>query len=204
MEPIKIIEKGKYEIKIYQDMHPEDPRDGHNMGKMFCFHTRYNLGDEHEIKEERFKSWKQIREYLEELNYSIIIPIYLYDHSGLRMQTRPFHSRWDSGQIGFICCRDEDIVNCFGTNKVTNEDRDKAEKALLKEVEIYDNYISGNVYGYKAIKKVKVTVKKTYEDGSEKIYDTEEEIDVGSCWGFYDEDSLREHAEDDIEADKNN
>ena len=31
-----------------------------------------------------------------------ILPLYLYDHSGLTMSTNDFGDRWDSGCVGFI------------------------------------------------------------------------------------------------------
>ena len=32
----------------------------------------------------------------------IILPLYLYDHSGISMKTTPFSCQWDSGQVGWI------------------------------------------------------------------------------------------------------
>lgn len=32
----------------------------------------------------------------------IILPLYLYDHGGITISTRPFSCPWDSGQVGYI------------------------------------------------------------------------------------------------------
>ena len=32
----------------------------------------------------------------------VILPLYLYDHSGITISTRPFSCPWDSGQVGWI------------------------------------------------------------------------------------------------------
>lgn len=65
-----------------------------------------------------------------------VLPLYLYDHSGIAMSATPFGCPWDSGQVGFIYA-----------------ERDQAEYPdpmadLLNEVKTYDRYLSGDVYGY--------------------------------------------------------
>ena len=39
--------------------------------------------------------------------YYTILPLYLYDHSGLSMNTSGFSCPWDSGQVGWIYCNNE-------------------------------------------------------------------------------------------------
>lgn len=98
----------------------------------------------------------------------VILPLYLYDHSGITMNTGGFSCGWDSSQVGWIVCDKETI------NKEFDGDRDKAEKCLESEVEVYDAYISGNVWGYIAEER------EVAEDAVEADW---EEVD--SCWGFY-------------------
>ena len=86
----------------------------------------------------------------------VILPIYLYDHGGLCLNTGGFGCRWDSGQIGFIFC---------DPSKEFDGNRDKAEKHLKYEVKLYSGFLAGNIYGF------------IVED------DNGEEAD--NCWGFY-------------------
>jgi hypothetical protein len=43
----------------------------------------------------------------------VVLPLYLYDHSGLTISTSPFSCRWDSGQVGYIHTTFEQVFdNC--------------------------------------------------------------------------------------------
>ncbi len=94
----------------------------------------------------------------------VILPLYLYDHSGISMSTGPFSCPCDSGQVGYIICDDGTIQNDF------KGDRDLAEKALQAEVEVYDQYLTGDVYGF-------IVEERDTED------DLWEHVD--SCCGFF-------------------
>ena len=101
----------------------------------------------------------------------VILPLYLYDHSGITMSTGSFSCIFDSGQVGYIFCDNETIEREFGG------DRDLAEKCLESEVSIYDDYITGNVYGF--------IVEETdeFDEDGEPDWDDPDELD--SCWGFF-------------------
>jgi hypothetical protein len=105
----------------------------------------------------------------------IIKPLYLYDHSGIRMSTDSFigraqHAEWDSGQVGWIYASYKDIEKEYGS--LNPETIERADRLLDSEVKTYDAYISGQCYGFQL-----------YKDG--------EEID--SCWGFLgDTDKIKE------------
>ena len=75
-----------------------------------------------------------LRPYLEDK--FIFKPLYLYDHSGITMNTKPFSCIWDSGQVGFIYAE-------VGIDNLTKEELDKVLESEVKE---YDEYISGEVY----------------------------------------------------------
>lgn len=173
---------------ILQDTDPENPRDSYyqeNLGKMVCWHKRYNLGDKHTFDDPidfaqdlalKNTSWSELLLYIKDGHtkdlrlvpegegYQLqsrsvfdnniwvdmagfqfpadfsdsaaiskriwdeaqgeitdvlkemytpeliglcedkvaILPLYLYDHSGLTMSTSDFGDRWDSGCVGFI------------------------------------------------------------------------------------------------------
>lgn len=102
----------------------------------------------------------------------IILPLYLYDHSGITMGCSPFSCPWDSGQVGFIYMSiDRARKEWTGTD---DEIREAATKCLIAEVEEYDQYLTGDVWGY-TIDRVTLD-----EDGDES--DREE---LESCWGFF-------------------
>lgn len=158
-------ERNGLDVKIFYDTDPESPREWDNFGKMICSHRNYNLGDE-QFNAEDYEGWDDLRKYLKrEEKASIILPLYLYDHSGITMYTDGDtryrqHEAWDSGQVGFIYCTKQQIEEEFNGN------RKKAKECLIGEVKTYDQYLVGDVYGFS------ITNPK---DG--------EEID--SCWGFY-------------------
>jgi hypothetical protein len=82
---------------------------------------------------------------------AIILPLYLYDHSGITISTTPFSCGWDSGQIGFVFISKDKVKNEYGVKRVTKKEIEKATKVLLAEVETYDLYLRGEVYGYTLI-----------------------------------------------------
>ena len=68
----------------------------------------------------------------------VILPLYLYDHSGITISCSAFSCPWDSGQIGYIYCK---------SNK-ENLSAEHIERILRAEVSEYDLYLSGQCYGY--------------------------------------------------------
>ena len=90
MDAIETIEYKGLTIKIYQDEDAENPRDWDNFGHMICFHSRYTLGDKHEMTPEDARQLYDRKDV-------IALPLYLYDHSGITIRTSPFSCPWDSG-----------------------------------------------------------------------------------------------------------
>jgi len=98
-----IIYRG-FTINIEQDEEPMNPRtDWEPAGHLVCFHSRYDLGDKHD-----FTDPDALREYMAE-NKAVHLPVYLLDHSGLRMNTGGFGCPWDSGQVGVIYMLPEEV-----------------------------------------------------------------------------------------------
>ena len=122
-------------VKFWQDECNESPRewDG-NRGTIIHCHPRYKLGDEqlsHSGVEERIEGLHKGR--------SVILPVYLYDHSGIALSTSPFGDRWDSGQVGFI----------YAENVSPNpKARAKVVEGLKAEVALLDAYVRGDVWGF--------------------------------------------------------
>ena len=107
------------------------------MGTMICFHRRYNLGDFHTFKNpDEFIKWCSENKD----NIISMLPLYLYDHTGITISTEPFYDRWDSGKIGCIYTTKEDVKS-FGYDL---EDKEYIEQRLIEEVEDYDAYLQND------------------------------------------------------------
>ena len=157
-----------YEINIYYDEMPESPREWDNLGTMVCFHGRYNLGDEHDYNSDDYSSWDEIENAIcKDNDIAVILPLYLYDHSGITMNTTGFSCGWDSGQVGFIFITKEKVRSEYSVKRISKKLKVRIESYLVNEVETYDNFISGQVYGYQIEDKF----------GND--------IEDGSCWGFF-------------------
>lgn len=136
-------------LEVTQDDYPYNPRHDENLSKMICFHNRYSLGDNHNYKHQDYSGWAEMETaIIKNEKPAVILPLYLYDHSGITISTSPFSCRWDSGQVGFIFVSKEKLRNEFNIKNVTKKYIDKATKILLSELDTYDNYIRGEVYGY--------------------------------------------------------
>lgn len=109
----------------------------------------------------------------------ISLPLFLYDHSGISMSCGPFSCPWDSGQVGFIyITREKARHECNSGDKSFPQIRNTpmgdrefasldelAKYYLQSEVEVYDQYLQGDVYGFVLLD----------EHGEEEE----------SCWGFF-------------------
>src|SRR5699024_8899148 len=89
----------------------------------------------------------------------------LHDHSGITISLG-VRNGWDSGQVGFIYIHKDDAVETWGKEYFTKEIRKTAQKCIEEEVSVYDNYLKGNVYGYR-VSKIRNFIK-VFEDGSEE------------------------------------
>lgn len=187
MEPIKTCEKDGKILRIYQDEFPENPREWDNLGTMLCFHKRYKLGDETDLKSVDFSSWDEIEEYLfKEKGAVIALPLYLYDHSGLYMKVGSWHgllsqghAEFDSGQVGFIYTTGERIRKEFDKKRITEKLIDKAEEILRQEVKGYAQYLGGDIYFYQVLQPEKCPTCGNVED---KVLD--------ACGGYYELESI--------------
>ena len=166
-------------LEIYVDADPQSPRENDNLGIMICGHQRYELGDE-QIKPSDFFSWSDVKKKLEEDGAISIMPLRLYDHSGISLSignSYPFNDEWDSMMVGFIYTNKKQL-------EMTGVKYDPADPLTLAniraqlegEIKEYNTYLSGEVYGYvlRAAPKICGTCK--HNDGGEEI---------DSCWGFF-------------------
>lgn len=165
----------KYITAVEIDDDPQNPRDDDNMGTMICLHKRYVLGDEHDYKVGDYSGWNGLEaDIVAAIGPAIVLPLFLYDHGGITISTRPFSCGFDSGQVGFIYITKERIRVEYNVARVTSRVQFLAENALRAEVEAYDYYITNNVWGY------------AISDALGNEYE--------ACWGFMGEEAAREEA----------
>ena len=113
------------------------------------------------------------------------LPLWLYDHSGITMscgaRTYPYNDDWDSGCVGWIIMTKEtalkERIGCYDESNW----REKAIADMKAEVALYDQYLTGDVYGYTLLKE---------EDG--------EWVEQDSCWGFYGDDVMANGISDNV------
>ena len=144
-----IIENEKYKLEIFDDLNPCSPREFDNLGTMVCFHRRYNLGDETELKSSDFSSWEELENYLyKEEDALIAIPVFMNDHSGLWINTTGFSCPWDSGQVGYIYVSKEKVRSEYNCKRISKKLKEMIREMLCSEVDLYNDYLCGNVYGF--------------------------------------------------------
>lgn len=153
-------------LKIIHDAYAESPRSWDNLGKMICFHNRYDLGDKHNYNADDYSGWEEMEKaIIKEENPAVILPLYLYDHSGISISTSPFSCRWDSGQIGFVLVSKKQALEEYGGVRVSSKKKVKIESVLNAEIETYTQYVEGEVYGFQIV--------------------DEDDNHIDSCYGFY-------------------
>ena len=144
-------------LEIHSDECTESPREWDNLGTMGYAHRRYTLGDKAMEVEKLNAIEANDRKY-------ISLPLYLYNHSGLTMNTTGFSCPWDSGKVGVIFVSKEKVRKEYGWKVITAKRKEQILKYLQVEVETFDQYLRGDVYGFCKL-----------VDGVETV----------SCWGFY-------------------
>ncbi len=173
MEIIKEINlEDQKTLQIVRDENPRNPREDDTFSTMLCFHSGYNLGDNLSYNKNDYGGWDSIyREIMKVERPLIIKTLYMYDHGGVAISTEPFSCRWDSGQLGYVWISQNhiDSIGCHMQDSETWHDYiARLDKYLENEVQEYDDYINGNVYGF------------TIVDEDENILD--------SCYGFIGDD----------------
>lgn len=174
MEPIETLELSNGRTaKVYVHENPCNPRtEFDNLFTMTCSHRRYKFGDE-AFEPDNYSGWNDLHQSLvKERGAAVILPLYIYDHSGITISTSPFGCPFDSGQVGFIWATRDTILREYSRKRLTSGLRDLARRYARGEVEVYDMYLRGEVYGY--------------------ILENKNGEEVDSCWGFFGLDTIKE------------
>lgn len=137
-----------YNIKIVYDECPTSPREWDNIGE-FAFpreswHSRLNTGaslDYLAIEAALWEceSWAEQEELYRRKCAYIPIPLYIVDHGETRIYTTPKNSHW--AVDGWYICAPEKMVR-------EGLDAAKAKAVMLAELETFEKYINGEVFGF--------------------------------------------------------
>lgn len=112
--------------------------------------------------------------------HHIIMPLYLYDHGGITIRTSKFSCPWDSGLLGFIYVSKDKVRKEFNWKRLNAKRIEKIKTYLDREVEVYDHYLQGMVWGF-VVEEGRL-IEEIFDPDDEDNWKWEEE---DSCWGFY-------------------
>jgi len=152
---IETLSVGELTVRIGPDPDPPDPREWDNLAAMVCLHRRYRLGDSHDYRAEDHSGWAELEQHiLRDHPGAAILPLFLFDHSGLTLSTTDSVFRacdpqgWDWGQVGFIYAPAEAVRAEHGVRRISRRLRQQVEDVLRSEVAEYDRYLRGEAYSY--------------------------------------------------------
>ncbi len=146
----------------------------------------------------------EIRSYVEKAfdKHYLSRNLYLYDHSGLAMNTGGFSCHWDSGQVGMIVASKEQVREFFRVRAITKKVYERAMEVLDSEVKEYSQYLEGDVYGFRVLEVPDHIIEEYADESGYDLQEVAEYIDpkdceeVESCWGFYGDEYAIEEAKD--------
>ena len=170
-----------FTLTINNDEYAESPREWDNMATMICEHRNYSLGDNHDLDFSECEGWEDAERVIKaEYGFdAIMLPLYLYDHSGITMNTTGFSCGWDSGRVGTIVVSRKEVRENYNVKRISAKLVSKVLEHLKAEVETYDQYLTGDVYNY-------------------SIEDEEGNV-VDSCCGFFGEEYALEEGKSMLE-----
>jgi hypothetical protein len=160
MKPYETIEYKSYKIEVHQDQDPLSPADWDQAGTIYTKHNRYFAIGEDLNKVDGQEVADDITS-----NGGELLPVFAYVHGGVALSAGPFGCMWDSGQCGFIAMTKDKIISEYGDD--SEQSRERARKLMKAEIESWDDYFRGNVWGF--------------------ILKDPAGEEIESCWGFYGE-----------------
>lgn len=228
MDAISTIERDGFTAKIIPDDTgaADSPREWEcNLGTIVGWHPDYYIGDyqlcgsrgavrnafETARGKTEFQSMRHLHRYLRFIGGIGILPLYLYDHSGISISAgapNPFDNPrirgdhhgnalgWDTSMVGYIYTTRERIAELCGEPQIPTdpfycprtwpEDGRSGpnwqgtaeawiEQQMREEVGTYNQYLTGDVYGY--------------------VIEDPRGEHVDSCWGFYGTEDAEREAE---------
>ena len=166
-------------LVIRYDESPESPREWSNLGFFITQDRNYNSPDNHpdfmeiikETADEASDCQDHMKRIKKEIEYRLgekvlaIYPMVKYEHSGVVYSRGEKHG-FDYSNNGFY------IITEASQKEIGTEPKD-FEKVIDGEIELYNKWCNGEVYGYVL-----------YNENGDRI---------DSCWGFYDIEDIREN-----------
>ena len=142
-------------------------------------------------KELNYHASRKLKERIkEEFDKQFIgLELYLWDHSGLSMSSGPFEYPCDSSIFGIIYVAKDKVRQEYGIKRITKFWEEKIKGYLALEVKTLDEFLTGQVYGYR-IFEVPEGV------NPDKLSEALEEVD--SLWGIYGEDYAEQEARESV------
>ena len=160
--------KDNWELKIGYDEFIDSPRNEDNLGQICVPNTCRYCRNEYEDTESL--SWYKESDDLKTLERRgyIVLPLSVYDHSGVSIYIGGKCDAWDSSRVGWYIVSREKVRNEYGVKRISPKLLEKVKAILESEVKTYNHYINGEVYEF-------------------TLKHNDEEVD--SCGGFYEDDN---------------
>lgn len=166
-------------LKIFVDDCPESPREWSNLGYFISIDRNYYSPDNNDVLIDIINSTQNIagdidehmklikKEIKEQMGEKVlyISPVTKYEHSAVYYRLGEVHG-FDYSCNSFYIVTDR-------TQKIFGTPKKLFEKVIKNELETYNSYINGEVYGYIL-----------YDENGEKI---------DSCYGFYYIEDIKEN-----------
>lgn len=153
-----------YKIVIEQEIDPVPPREDEQLSEFLTVPNQYIQGDKTIMKDKLISMLEEPhRDY-------IAVPVHCYAHSGVSISAETFsgrvpHSEWDSGVVGVIRISKAVAREAWQVGRLTAKIKEQVLESLIMEIQAFDQYLNGEVYGYCIFNQV----------GTE----------IDSCWGYY-------------------
>ena len=142
---------GDYKLELVPDDNPLNPREDDNLCKILSLHKNYS-GDKHNYKTYDYDNLEELIAAIKKgEDACVIVPLYFYEHGGIIVRTSPFNDRFDSGAFGFAVVSKQAIRKTYNLKRVSAKSIQLARGIIEIEVEMYSQYINGDIYGFKVI-----------------------------------------------------
>ena len=102
------------------------------------YSRNYNLNETGISKPDSLNELKEIIE--EKYNVLAILPLYMYEHTGVALSTSDFGDRWDSGCIGFVFMTTEQA------NEIEIPTKEKAEDWIKNGIKHWNKLNNESMY----------------------------------------------------------
>lgn len=156
----------RLEIEVDQD--PMNPREWDNLGSMVCVSNCYHVGDRHSYPKSYDGYWSDLLRAIDGTEGPLIDCLPLF--AG-RSYSSPLSTSGGT-QVGFMFVPLVRAVNNFLGSPMTDEMLMRVRRCLMAELEEYNQYLTGDVYGFML-----------YGPTCDKCGN--DEVIEDSCWGFF-------------------